>query len=147
HRLARAARRRVKVGRLVRDPIEKLRDRLVGAQPLWIIAEPRELGVGEVGMDCPVADRVDGNGGTALLRLGHRMVPLQPLGDRAAAEPADKGFASHASAIPFPPPDPSSQRMLDRWPQGPTWLHAIPAFAGMTMLLPFLRLFLLHRVV
>ena len=66
----------VKVGRLAFDPPDKFDQRFIGKQCFPIHSYPRELGIGEIGVDRIVADRMNRDRFTPLLRFGHRMVPL-----------------------------------------------------------------------
>ena len=67
---------------------EQFRTRIASLLGVDIVADPGQLRIGEVGVDRAVANRVDRHGAPPLLRLGHRMMPLQPGRDGPPAQPA-----------------------------------------------------------
>lgn len=73
----------VKVGRFVRYPSDKFRNGSVAKQRLTIRAAARQFGIGEIGVDRLVADRMDRDGFATLLGLRHGVMPLQPSRNRA----------------------------------------------------------------
>ncbi|NNC54012.1 MAG: hypothetical protein HKO08_13320 [Erythrobacter sp.] len=78
----------MEIGRLPGNPAQELLNRLVFYQRLTVFADPRQLGIGEVGMDRLVADRMDGDREAPLLRLGNRVMVLDPRADGPLAKPA-----------------------------------------------------------
>jgi len=68
----------MEIGWLVRHPGHEFRQRRIFQQRGTVSAEAHERGVGEIGMDRPVADRVDRHGYPALFRLRNRVVQLDP---------------------------------------------------------------------
>ena len=86
--LALRPRRRVKVPRLVGHPRDEARHGLACEQRLSGTAGPGQRGVGEMGVDRPVADRMDRHRLAPAFRLRHAMVPLHLVAERPMAEPA-----------------------------------------------------------
>ena len=80
--------RRVEIGLFAPHPMHEFGNRRVLPDRVGIIANARKFGIGEVGVDRLVTDRVDGHSFAALLRFWHRMVPLDKRFKPAPAKPA-----------------------------------------------------------
>lgn len=80
--------RSVEIRRFGGDPAYEFGHCLVPQHRAAIIADPRQLGIGEIRMYGFVTNRVHRDRGPALFGLGHRMVPLDQRSERAAAQPA-----------------------------------------------------------
>lgn len=89
---------RMEIRRLAGDPLHELRNRWMRADKLWIIANPGKLCIGEVGVDCLVADGVYWNSLASLLRLWDGVMPLYQRFKRSPAKPAGEFVKiAHAS--------------------------------------------------
>lgn len=93
----------MEIGRLPGDPGEEARDSVVRRQRVTVTANSRQLGIGEVRVDRPVADRVDGDSLPTLARFRHGMMALHPLAERTFAQPAGRSarFAQPAFSAFF----------------------------------------------
>ena len=83
--LSRPFHRRMEIGGLVGNPAQEPRHVFRGSEPIPIVTKPRKFGVGEIGVDGLVADRMDRNRRPALLRFWDRMMPLDAAAQRATA--------------------------------------------------------------
>ena len=86
---ARLAGRRVEIRRTGCDPFHELGHFHAGQKGMAFTADPAELGIGEMGMDRAMADRVNRHRIPPALGFGHCVVPLHLAAQRASAEPAD----------------------------------------------------------
>ncbi len=77
--------RRMEIRRLVGNPAQESRHVFRGGKTIPVVTKPRKFGIGEIGVDRLVADRMDRNRHAALLRLGHGMMPLYAAAERATA--------------------------------------------------------------
>ncbi|MHA6333092.1 hypothetical protein ACXYL9_05355 [Qipengyuania sp. CAU 1752] len=75
----------MEIGRLCSNPGNKSGQLRIFEQFGATLAEALQLGIGEIGVDGAVADRMHRDCGAPLLRLGYEMVPLPPRRDRAFA--------------------------------------------------------------
>ena len=78
----------MEIGRLVRNPVHKLRQRLIFEQGGAILPDPRKLRIGEICVDGAVTNGMHGHGRAALLRLGNCVMLLDLTPQRAFAQPA-----------------------------------------------------------
>jgi hypothetical protein len=78
----------VEIRRLAGDPFQETFYRRMRGERAGFRRQAREFGIGEVGMNRPVADRMDSDPVTSASAFGPGMVPLGPSAQRSAAEPA-----------------------------------------------------------
>jgi hypothetical protein len=78
-------RRSVEIGRLVGDPAQEAGDRRIGGQFRRIGGQSRQFGIGQIGVDGPVADRMESDRQAAAAALGTGMVPFDAPAERAPA--------------------------------------------------------------
>ena len=90
----------MKIGRFGGDPADKAGELLVFHQALAILAKTRQLRIGEALVDGLVANRMDGDGCPALLRLGHGVMPLDKRFKPTPAQPAGEVFKVWSGHLP-----------------------------------------------
>ncbi|GAB5351229.1 hypothetical protein TMRH483_02173 [Qipengyuania sp. 483] len=83
--LSRPFHRRLEIGGLVGNPAQEPGHVFRGGKTIPIVTKPRQFGIGEIGVDRLVADRMDRHRCPALLRFWDRMVPLDAAAQRATA--------------------------------------------------------------
>jgi hypothetical protein len=77
----------MEIGRLSGDPAQELRHCRMRAQGSRALAVPRQLDIAEIGMDRPVAHRMQRDDDPPAAAPGHRMMPLAAPSERAFAKP------------------------------------------------------------
>ena len=87
-----AAGRGVEIRRFPRNPIKEARNLRVAPQACQVGTEPLEIGIGEAGVERPVADGMDRDLVLSALAPGYRVMPFDPVAEWAGAKPA-KGRA------------------------------------------------------
>ena len=83
---------RVEIGRFIGDPCKEFGHRAMGADTLGIIANAGQFGIGEIGVDRLVTNRVNRHRCAPLFRFGHGMMPLDQRLKRAPTQPAGVVF-------------------------------------------------------
>ena len=66
----------VKIGRFIGNPCKEFGHRAMGADMVGIIANAGQFGIGEIGVDRLVTNRVNRHGCAPLFRFGHGVMPL-----------------------------------------------------------------------
>ena len=87
----------MEIRRLVRDPAEELGNVIVRYDCIAIRTHPCQFGIGEIGVYCPMADRMERYGLTPFLGLRHQMMLLDFATERSLAKPTVccKAFLHH----------------------------------------------------
>lgn len=83
----------MEVRRFVADPFQEAGKVWVGRERDAAFGVPLEIGVRKIGVERPVADRMDRHGLAPATAFRDRMMPFDPGAERPAAEPA--GLRSH----------------------------------------------------
>ena len=78
----------MEIGRLALHPFDKGAKLVILQQPVTVCTKPCQLSIGEVLVDCTVADRVERNSLSPLLRLRNQMVKLLARAKAPLAQPA-----------------------------------------------------------
>lgn len=76
------------IGGLVRHPIDEFADCRVGQQALYVRPKPLQFGIGKIGDQRLLTNRMHGNHVSPASAFGHGVVPYNGLPGRTSAEPA-----------------------------------------------------------